>query len=130
MTERHSGSCLCGQIGYVVEGGLRDVIGCHCTQCRKTSGHHVAATACETHRLRIVGDVTWYRSSGKARRGFCATCGGNLFWQPGDRRTTSIFAGTLDGETGLRMTSQIHADAKGDYYDLPDVPVDEQAPIG
>jgi len=130
MMEEHSGSCLCGQVSYVVKGALRDVMGCHCTQCRKTSGHYLAATACDTDRLQITGEVTWYQSSGKARRGFCGVCGSTLFWQPGDRQTTSIFAGTLDDPTGLKMTSQIHAHTKGDYYDLPDVPVAEQTPIG
>ncbi|HGG64526.1 MAG TPA: GFA family protein, partial [Rhodobacteraceae bacterium] len=37
-----TGGCLCGAVTYVVNGPLRDVIACHCTQCRKSSGHHVA----------------------------------------------------------------------------------------
>ncbi|QYX57927.1 GFA family protein [Roseovarius sp. SCSIO 43702] len=117
------GSCLCGQVTYRVDGPLREVVACHCTQCRKTSGHYVAATSAAADDLAISGEVTWYRASTTARRGFCATCGSSLFWAPDGEARFSIFAGTLDGATGLRMTSQICTRNKGDYYDLPDVPV-------
>lgn len=126
----HKGSCLCGKITYRVENELRPVMACHCSQCRKSSGHYVAATQTDTVNLKVDGDVSWYNSSDHARRGFCGTCGSQLFWQPGNREKTSIFAGTLDGATGLTMTKQIHVDTKGDYYELPDVDVIEQKPIG
>ncbi|MDX1736725.1 MAG: GFA family protein [Alphaproteobacteria bacterium] len=125
---KHSGSCLCGKITYKTDSELRPIIACHCTQCRKTSGHFVAATQVPTSKLYIDGEVTWHQSSKEARRGFCNTCGGNLFWQPGDRSYTSIFAGTLDGPTNLSIESQIHTDSKGDYYDLPPVPIADQQP--
>ena len=125
----HTGSCLCGQVKFKTKGELRPVRACHCLQCRKTSGHFVAATQIDTQNLEIDGTVTWYQSSTKARRGFCGICGSPLFWQPGNRAKTSIFAGSIDGATGLKLDSQIHIDSKGDYYDAPDVPVIEQTPI-
>ena len=82
---QQTGSCLCGQVRYVVRGALRPVVACHCRQCRKTSGHHVAATSARREDLTVEGDVAWYRSSSFARRGFCGVCGGNLCWGgPGD----------------------------------------------
>ena len=33
------------KVRYRVDGPLRVVVNCHCSQCRRTSGHHVAATA-------------------------------------------------------------------------------------
>jgi len=33
------GGCLCQAVRYEIHGPLRDVIACHCTQCRRTSGH-------------------------------------------------------------------------------------------
>ncbi len=38
------GSCHCGAVEYQATGALRSVVGCHCTQCRKFTGHFVAAT--------------------------------------------------------------------------------------
>ncbi len=113
------GSCLCGQVQYVVTGPLRPVVACHCAQCRKTSGHHVAATSAPRDSITITGDVTWYVSSDTARRGFCATCGSQLFWD-GVGENLSIFAGTLDGPTGLKTAGHIYCADKGDYYEIAD----------
>ena len=118
MTGGHRGGCLCGAIRYRVAGPLRAVIACHCRQCRKTSGHHVAATSAARRDLRIEGEVTWYASSPDARRGFCGVCGANLFWEPRGAERVSIFAGTLDGPTGLRIDRHIFCADKGDYYDI------------
>ena len=114
-----TGSCLCGAVTYTTHGPLRPVIACHCAQCRKTSGHHVAATSVARDAIDIVGEVSWYASSPTARRGFCGTCGSNLFWD-GSGSNLSIFAGTLDGNPDLAMAGHIFCDDKGSYYDLTD----------
>lgn len=121
-----SGSCLCGAVTYTAQGDLRPVIACHCLQCRKTSGHFVAATSCKRDQIVIEGDVTWYQSSDTARRGFCATCGSSLFWD-GPGENLSIMAGTLDGDVDLRIEGHIYCADKGSYYDiLDDVAMSDQ----
>ncbi|KAA9005188.1 GFA family protein [Histidinibacterium aquaticum] len=113
------GSCLCGAVRYRVTAALRPVIGCHCRQCRKTSGHFVAATSAPRESVDISGEVRWYRSSETARRGFCPVCGSNLFWDgPGSH--LSIHAGTLDGDVGIRLTGHIFCADKGAYYEIAD----------
>ncbi|MEP2137963.1 MAG: GFA family protein, partial [Erythrobacter sp.] len=112
-----TGSCLCSAVRFEVNGPLRPVIACHCVQCRKTSGHHVAATSALRSDVDVHGEVTWFASSKDARRGFCSTCGSNLFWD-GPGVNLSIFAGTLDGSTGLELAGHIFCDAKGDYYEI------------
>lgn len=130
-TELHEGGCLCGGVRYRVAGPLRPVVACHCGQCRRTSGHHVAATACVGGDLELTtaGTLTWYRSSPAARRGFCGTCGGNLFWAPDHGRHVSIMAGTLDAPTGVRLAGHIHTATRADYVTLdpalPAFPADE-----
>ncbi|MDJ0824462.1 MAG: GFA family protein [Rhodobacter sp.] len=114
-----TGSCLCGQVRYAVAGPLRPVIACHCSQCRKTSGHFVAATSAPRETVEIAGTVTWYRTSPEARRGFCGTCGSSLFWD-GPGANLSVHAGTLDGPTGLHLAGHIYCAAKGDYYEIAD----------
>ena len=125
-----TGSCLCGGVAYEVRGHLRPVIACHCIQCRKTSGHYVAATQAEAREVAIEGDtLRWYKSSDTAERGFCSVCGGNLFWRKLGSPLISIWAGTIDGPTGLRMEAQLYPESAGDYYDLPDVPAVDQAEL-
>ena len=119
MTET-TGSCLCGAITYRVTGPLRPVVGCHCVQCRKTSGHYVAATSARREDVTVKGEVRWFHASETARRGFCRTCGSNLFWDPMNGTTLSIHAGTLDGATGLALKGHIYTADMGDYYTLDD----------
>ena len=118
------GGCLCGGVRYEARGELRDVVACHCSQCRQTSGHHVAATQLPTTKLQLTASTTlrWYRSSATAERGFCTRCGGNLFWRETapESTTTSIMAGTLDVPTGLRLAQHIFTGDKSDYYQITD----------
>tara|TARA_R100000322_G_scaffold70951_1_gene44617 strand:- start:18337 stop:18639 length:303 start_codon:yes stop_codon:yes gene_type:complete len=94
---------------------------CHCTQCRKTTGHYLSATQVPTANLTIAGDtLAWFQSSPEARRGFCVKCGSSLFWQQGGREMTSVMTGTLDGATGLTTSTHIHLEDKGDYYAIPE----------
>ncbi len=113
------GGCLCGAVRFVVDGPLRPVVACHCIQCRKTSGHYVAATSAPRDGVRIEGEVRWFQSSDTARRGFCPVCGSSLFWDgPGSH--LSIHAGALEAPTGLRLAGHIYCADKGDYYDITD----------
>lgn len=125
------GSCHCGAVRYQVTGPLREVVGCHCTQCRKTSGHYVAATQARKDDLKLTvdGGLKWYVSSPGHRRGFCDTCGSSLFWHEDGSDHISIMAGTLDGPAGLKMDRQIHVHTKGDYYDLPEAEVIDQSAL-
>src|SRR4029077_19549434 len=78
-----TGGCLCGAVRYEVKGPLRQVIACHCTMCRRTTGSYVHATAAMLADFRLTAEegLAWYRSSPKAQRGFCKICGAHLFWQ-------------------------------------------------
>lgn len=113
------GSCLCGQVRFRAAGPMRAVVACHCVQCRKTSGHFVAATSAPRASVEIEGEVTWYASSETAKRGFCGTCGSSLFWDGGGENL-SIHAGSIDGNTGLATLGHIYTDDKGDYYQIVD----------
>ena len=118
----HTGSCLCGTVTVEVEGELPGPDACHCSQCRKTSGHVWASTDVPRSRVTIHGGegVTWYRSSEKVRRGFCSTCGAALFWDPLGRDFIGIAMGAFDPPTGTRLAIHVHVADKGDYYDIAD----------
>jgi len=114
-----TGGCLCSEVSFRVTGPLRPVAACHCRQCRRSSGHYVAATAAPRGAVEIEGEVRWYRSSDTARRGFCPACGSNLFWDGGGE-TLSIFAGALDAPSGVILDRHIFCADKGDYYEISD----------
>lgn len=118
----HKGSCLCGAVSFEVGGEMRPPIACHCTQCRKTSGHYASFTSVPREKLTLTRDdgLTWYRSSDQARRGFCNRCGSRLFWEMERSDAISVASGALDGPTGLRQSKHIFVASKGDYYEIAD----------
>jgi hypothetical protein len=127
--EMHKGSCLCGAVMFEVAGDLSAPDACHCSQCRKTSGHYWASTDVPRDALTIHGDenVTWYRSSPKVRRGFCTTCGSALFWDPLGKDRIAVAMGAFDRPTDTQLKLHIFVADKGDYYEIGDgLPQNEQ----
>jgi hypothetical protein len=116
----HRGGCLCGAVRYAARGPLRDVVNCHCGQCRRFHGHFGAYTAAALAGLAIEGEeeLRWFQSSDFARRGFCGRCGSSLFWHALGEDGISIAAGTLDAPTGLKTVRNIFGAHAGDYYRL------------
>jgi hypothetical protein len=121
--ETMRGSCLCGAVRFRLLAPLESPTACHCVQCRKHSGHVFASA--NVAKAAVVFDpgadaVTWFQSSAKVRRGFCAVCGSTLFWEPVFRDWTSVALGALDGATGMQLERHIFVAEKGDYYTLGD----------
>jgi hypothetical protein len=125
----HAGSCLCGAVRFEVESDLKPPAACHCSQCRKQSGHFWASTTAPREALTIHGGehLTWFQSSEKVRRGFCAKCGSFLFWDALQRGWMAIAMGAFDAPTDTRLGVHIFVADKGDYYDIADgLPQNEQ----
>lgn len=116
------GSCLCGGIAFTVEGPMEAPLACHCSQCRRQSGHVWASAGIRDDQLTLVapGDLRWFRSSDVARRGFCGTCGSVLFWKQDGTDRIAVATGSLDRPTGLRLREHIFVADMGDYYDIAD----------
>ena len=117
-----TGSCLCGAVRYEVTGSLKQVIGCHCTMCRKQTGNYLTFTAAWTDEFKLTAEdgLKWFRSSTDSRRGFCGECGSVMFFATDGSDRISITAGSLDGPTGLETAAHIFVADKGDYYALDD----------
>lgn len=126
----HKGACLCGAVSFEVTGDLPGPDACHCSSCRKWSGHYFASTDVKRAALTIHGErhVTWYRSSEKVRRGFCRECGSSLFWDPPpDRDWIGVAMGAFEPPTDTMLRIHIFVAEKGDYYDIADgVPQNEK----
>lgn len=122
MNRQRSGSCGCGAVHFTVAGPVRGVIYCHCSQCRKQTGHFFAATNVADSDINVRGEenITWYRSSAAARRGFCCLCGSALFWKLDGLDTISVMAGAFDTPSGLKGECHIFVADRGDYYEIDD----------
>ncbi len=119
--QRYTGRCLCGAVTLKIDGPLTNPHACHCGQCRRQAGNFVVGAGAPLEAFTITGaeSVTWFESSPGVRRGFCAICGSNLFWDDGDGGL-SISLGCLDQPTGLKLDKHIFVDDKADYTDIVD----------
>jgi hypothetical protein len=114
------GQCECGAVAFEVTGARPTVSMCHCGQCRRTSGHHWAATHAPFENLTFTNEagLKWYISSDWAKRGFCKECGSSLFYRMKDEAGIGIAAGSIDQPSGLTAGRHIFVADKGEYYEI------------
>jgi hypothetical protein len=108
-----------------VHGPLREVIICHCGECRRWHGQPAAFTAAARGQLRMLADaeLRWTgspASASHARRGFCGACGSSLFWDAPAAEVISIAAGCLDPGPELRAVAHIYVADAAHPYELPE----------
>lgn len=93
-----TGGCLCGAIRYQASAPPVWVSYCHCRTCQKAYGALFGLFAAfheDVFRF-TKGQPKYYRSSAKAKRGFCNDCGTPVdFWYDGDPEL-GVLIGTLD----------------------------------
>ena len=116
------GSCLCGAVRFRVDGPLPAPDACHCTWCRKQSGHYWASTDIPRTALHVqaTDHLAWYQASDKVKRGFCKTCGSFVFWDPIGNPTVAVAMGAFDTPTQTQLGAHIFVAEKGDYYEILD----------
>ena len=118
-----SGSCLCQGISFTLEPMSSEISVCHCSQCRKFTGHQFATVDCKLSDWQLQDPENLlrnYRASDFASRGFCSRCGSSIYWQHDRDDYVAVLAGCLDGKTGLRLGRHIYVANKGDYYEISD----------
>lgn len=115
----YTGRCQCGAVTYTA-ADLSDIWYCHCTQCQKLTGHHIAAAGTASDNLTISGDIKWSPISEKSQSGHCVTCNAYLFWRAHDRPTVSVLVGSLEDATGLEAKGHIYVAEKAAYYEITD----------
>jgi hypothetical protein len=118
------GGCLCGGVRYEIIGPRRDVINCHCENCRRTHGNFAAYTSVNKADLVLTNARTllWYHDqSPDTYRGFCKRCGASLFWDARDEHNRmAVAAGSLDDSLALKTIGHIYTSEAGKYYNFDD----------
>ncbi len=117
-----AGGCHCGAVRYQVNGPLRGVVNCHCTQCQKLNGGSGAHSKAPTARIRLLraDGLQWYGINENTRRGFCRHCGSPLFWEALGQPATGIVAGSLDDVSDIESLGHIFVGEKPRYTVIAD----------
>jgi hypothetical protein len=109
--ETLSGSCLCGDVRFEVEGPFPKLYQCHCSLCRKQGGS-VSNTGLivAADRFRWVSGESsigrWQRPTG-FRSWFCKGCGSTVPNPLRDTGYTWVPAGALDEDGPLEIGAQL-----------------------
>ncbi|MFZ2101120.1 MAG: GFA family protein [Oricola sp.] len=114
MAETFSGGCQCGAVRYRCEGFGRASI-CHCRMCQKAFGGFYAPLVTARGFSWTRGEPSWFRSSNKIRRGYCAQCGTPLAYDWGGDMEVSI--GSLDDPEAAPPTVQVNPHDKLSFVD-------------
>ena len=114
------GKCLCGGIKFTTKGFHTEVSNCHCIQCMKTHGNFAAYTRVNDDCLNFQNKKTlkWFKSSKKAKRGFCFKCGASIFFKVNKSKSTSISAGMFDKSLKVKSNKNIFVEKRLKYYKL------------
>lgn len=98
------------------------VTACHCGMCRRWSGGVFLTVSTEGISWEGESLISTYTSSPWAERGFCRTCGTNLFYRvtaPGKLHgMTALMFGAIDDAEGLEIATELFIDRKPATYAL------------
>ena len=119
-----SGSCLCGQVKYQVDGAIHMINNCHCSMCRKVHGaafgSFLHANADGFQWVSGVDLIKTYQALQQDDRCFCSNCGSNVPVIEEEDNNVIIPAGTLDTDPGLKPIVHIFTGSKAPWYEITD----------
>jgi hypothetical protein len=119
----YKGGCLCGAVRFEIHGAIRDIIYCHCSQCRKAQGSAFATNGnVNTGDLRFLSgenNLTGYQSSEDQVKYFCKTCGSPIM----SRRLSvtdkvRVRLGTIDSDIAERPEAHIFVGSRANWEDM------------
>lgn len=110
-----TGRCACGGVAYEAEVP-RDYGVCHCQTCRRWAGGLYMAIKARSVRFSAPENILRWRSSEWGERGSCRLCGGALFWRFVGDEAHYLNVGTLNDQSGLRMSDEVFVDEQPGHY--------------
>lgn len=113
--EHYSGGCQCGAVRFRATG-LGTVAICHCRMCQKAFGNYFAPLVGVDNVEWTRGAPTYFRSSSRARRGFCAQCGTPLCYLDDDG-SGEMAGGAFDDPGAAEPTVQYNLKDKLALFD-------------
>jgi len=129
---RHHGSCLCGAVRFVIEGGFDHFYLCHCAHCRKDTGSAYAANLFSaTATLRwLAGEdkaILYRLPATRHARCFCDNCGSGLPYAM--EQMIVVPAGSLDAPFDAVPDAHIFVASKAAWeHDLDRLPAFDAFP--
>ena len=117
---KQTGQCLCGSVKFSVETANAEHHVCHCAMCRRWAGSPLFAAEVTGVSFSGEENIERYDSSDWAQRGFCKSCGSNLFYffKPAQQYMLSV--GVFDDQTPFKLVGEIYVDHQPAGYCFTD----------
>lgn len=112
----HTGKCLCGAVSFTAAEVEHHHHACHCGMCRRWAGSPLLAASASGVEIQGEEYITVYKSSEWAERGFCKTCGSNLFYRLSESGAYHMPVGIFDDQSAFVMKGEIFIDRKPPGY--------------
>lgn len=136
MSQKISGSCLCGEVEYQFQGPVLVFQYCHCSRCQKFTGSEHASNIIitpETFKYTKGENLVTrfdYPNTKHYATCFCKNCGSSLPWLTQSKVTVVVPAGTLDQDPGVRPKHNVFYANKACWYESVDeLPKYEALPV-
>ena len=115
--KKMQGSCACGEISLTADQASTEVGVCHCTTCRKLGSGPMFLVDCGAE-VTIEGgkNLGLFDSSDWAERGFCKSCGSNLFYKFKENKKYMVSASILNHE--FEFIKQVFVEEQPKYYEF------------
>ncbi len=121
-----SGSCLCGDVTFVIDGQPSMAMNCHCTRCRKSRGAaHGTNLFVEPAALRFLtgeDQLTHYHVPDAERFGttFCNRCGSQMPSRWPNMQDVLVPAGVMDDDVDVTPRAHIFVGDKAPWFEITD----------
>jgi len=117
------GGCLCGGVRFEIDEA-RLLTYCHCSNCRKLSGAHVASYVhVDADKFRLVAGedlIQTFQSAPGSFRNFCRVCSSTVPGKAAYLTTVSVPAGLLDDDPGVRPKLHVFVRSKVPWIEIDD----------
>ena len=119
-----SARCFCGLVTLRSESGAKNVIHCHCGQCRRLSGAAFTTwVSVGRQDVQVDGaeNLTAFMATVNVTRRFCKACGSHIYTT--DERYPEILgipAGIVDGEALPQPKAHYFASHRAAWFSIAD----------
>jgi hypothetical protein len=123
VTPPLTGGCLCRQVRFEIALPVSEALYCHCRMCRQAHGAPVVAwLTVPLAGFRVTaGAPAAYRSSARAFRHFCGTCGTPLTWREAENPTSvDVSIATLDDPAAVTPNFHLWTESRITWFDTAD----------
>jgi hypothetical protein len=120
MSNRYTGSCLCGEVRFEIAGEFERFYLCHCEYCRKDTGSAHAANLFSSSAA-----LSWLSGQDSVReftlpgtrhsKCFCSRCGSALPRKKMNGELLVVPAGSLNSEVSVTPTAQIFVGSRAGW---------------